>query len=123
MVKYGGSEPSERTKERAFNNALRSMVQLVLGTALMAAMTVAVALTLQVAPTVKSTACELRRLTDVRQSGDTSQGECVRGRTQWDAVAIVYVTVWQQIRNATISEATVRADFDSWKVNSSYTCA
>ena len=114
-------EPSERTKARAEDNAGKSMIQVLFATGFMVAIAIGVALTLRVQSTIQAAACELTRISDFRQVGDKRQGECVRGRTQWDATATVYVTAWQQTRNATVAEQ-CRSDFDTWVLGSSYTC-
>ena len=116
------SEVDKRTELRAKDNAARSYSQMFLCTGLMVAIAIPAAKTLSVAATIQSTACALHKITNIRQVGDMSQGECVRGRTQWDATATVFVTQWQQTRNATASEQ-CRPDFDTnWDVGSSYTC-
>lgn len=117
-----GGELSERTERRAQKNEANAYAQIFMCTALITAIAVPVIRTLSVSGTIQSTACELRAISNVRQVGDTSKGECVRGRTQWDATATVYMAAWQQIRNATASEQ-CEQDFDTgWDLGSSYTC-
>ena len=77
------SEVDKRTELRAKDNAARSYSQMFLCTGLMVAIAIPAAKTLSVAATIQSTACALHKITNIRQVGDMSQGECVRGRTQW----------------------------------------
>ena len=115
-------ELSIRSQKRADKSLGANISQFIFATALLVTIAVAVAHTLRIAPTIQATACDLLEIADIHQVGDMSQGECVRGRTQWNAIATVYVTAWQQTRNATVTEQ-CEPDFDAnWRVNSAYTC-